>query len=64
MIVTTHSPYLVAETPFTRLGIVKMRGKHSTLHVAEVKDERERETFDAYSNEVNPLLFFLQTRWS
>lgn len=58
MIVTTHSPYIVAETPFTRLGIVKMHGQHSTLHVAEVKDEREREIFDAYSNEVNSLLFF------
>jgi hypothetical protein len=58
MIVTTHSPYIVAETPFTRLGIVKMQGQHSTLHVAEVRDAREREIFDAYSNEVNSLLFF------
>lgn len=58
VIVTTHSPYIVAETPFTRLGLVKKDGKHSALYVAEIKDRQEQETFDAYSNEVNSLLFF------
>jgi putative ATP-dependent endonuclease of the OLD family len=58
VIVTTHSPYIVAETPFTRLGLVKKDGKHSALHVAEVKNVKEQETFDAYSDEVNSLLFF------
>lgn len=58
VIVTTHSPYIIAETPFTRLGLVKKDGQHSALHVAEVKDQREQETFDAYSDEVNSSLFF------
>lgn len=58
VIVTTHSPYIVAETPFTRLGWVKKDGQHSTLHVAIVKNAKEHETFDAYSDEVNSLLFF------
>ena len=58
VIVTTHSPYIVAETPFTRLGLVKKDGKYSALHVAEIKNEMEQETFDAYSDEVNSLLFF------
>lgn len=58
VIVTTHSPYIVAETPFTRLGLVKKDGKHSALHIAEVKSSMEQETFDAYSDEVNSLLFF------
>lgn len=58
VIVTSHSPYIVAETPFTRLGWVKKEGQHSSLHTAEVKNSKEQETFDAYSDEVNALLFF------
>lgn len=58
VIVTTHSPYVVSETPFTKLGLVRRDGQHSVLHVADVKDEGERETFDAYSDDVNALLFF------
>ena len=58
VIVTTHSPYIVAETPFTRLGLVKKDGQHSALHIADVKDAKEQDTFDAYSDEVNSLLFF------
>lgn len=58
VIVTTHSPYIVAETPFTRLGLVKKDGQYSALHVAEMKNTQEQETFDAYSDEVNSLLFF------
>lgn len=58
VIVTTHSPYIIAETPFTRLGLVKKDGQHSALHVAEVNSQSEQETFDAYSDEVNSSLFF------
>lgn len=58
VIVTTHSPYIVAETPFTRLGLVKKEGQHSALHVADVKSTKEQEMFDAYSDEVNCSLFF------
>lgn len=58
VIVTTHSPYIIAETPFSRLGLVKKDGQHSALHVAEILSQREQETFDAYSNEVNSSLFF------
>ncbi len=58
VMITTHSPYIVAETPFTRLGLVKKDGQHSALYVADVKNVTEQELFDAYSNEVNSLLFF------
>ncbi|MBK7137245.1 MAG: AAA family ATPase [Rhodocyclales bacterium] len=58
VIVTSHSPYIIAETPFTRLGLVKKDGQHSSLHTADVKDSKEQETFDAYSDEVNSSLFF------
>jgi putative ATP-dependent endonuclease of OLD family len=58
VIVTTHSPYIVAETPFTQIGLVRKEGKHSLLHVAEVKNTQEQEMFDAYSDEVNSSLFF------
>lgn len=58
VIVTTHSPYIVAETPFTAVGLVRKEDKHSSLHVAEVKDSQEQEMFDAYSDEVNSSLFF------
>ncbi len=57
VIVTTHSPYIVCETPFTRLGLVKKEEQHSALHVPIV-ERHEEETFDAYSTEVNALLFF------
>ncbi|MDQ6632228.1 MAG: AAA family ATPase, partial [Verrucomicrobiota bacterium] len=58
IIVTTHSPYIVAETPFTRLGLVRKDGEHSSLHIPDIKSARDGETFDAYSSEVNNLLFF------
>lgn len=58
VIVTTHSPFIVADTPFTRLGLVKKDGQYSSLHVADAKTAQDQETFDAYSDEVNSLLFF------
>jgi putative ATP-dependent endonuclease of OLD family len=58
IIVTTHSPYIVAETPFTKLGLVRKSGEHSALHVPDVRTTRDAETFDAFSSEVNNLLFF------
>ncbi len=58
IVVTTHSPYIVSETPFTKLGLVKRDEQHSALHIAEVKDPQEGEIFDAYSDEVNAALFF------
>ncbi len=53
VIVTTHSPYIVAETPFTHLGLVKKHEQYSALHIPEIKGSKEQETFDAYSDEVN-----------
>lgn len=58
IIVTTHSPYIVAETPFTQLGLVRKEDEHSALHVPNIKTPRDGEMFDAYSSEVNNLLFF------
>lgn len=58
VIVTTHSPYIVAMTPFTRLGLVKKDGQHSALHIAIMKNTKEHEAFDTYSDEVNSSLFF------
>lgn len=60
LVVTTHSPYIVSETPFTQLGLVKKDGQYSGLHVADVADISEQQTFDAYSNDVNALLFFAE----
>ncbi len=58
VIITTHSPYILAETPFTRLGLVRKNGQYSALHVAKVKEARDHEIFNAYSNEINAPLFF------
>ena len=60
VIVTTHSPYIVGETPFSQLGLVRKQDQHSALHVPDIKNDREREMFDAYSNEVNCLLLFAE----
>jgi putative ATP-dependent endonuclease of OLD family len=60
IIVTTHSPYIVGETPFSSLGLVRKQEQHSTLHVPAIANQKEREMFDAYSNEVNSLLFFAE----
>src|SRR5690606_37726493 len=38
VLVTTHSPYIVSETPFTKLGLVRKQDQHSSLHVPEVAD--------------------------
>ncbi|MBK6509181.1 MAG: AAA family ATPase [Haliea sp.] len=60
VIVTTHSPYIVGETPFSSLGLVRKQDQHSTLHTPAIASKNEREMFDAYSNEVNALLFFAE----
>jgi putative ATP-dependent endonuclease of the OLD family len=60
VIVTTHSPYIVGEAPFSTLGLVRKQGQHSALHVPAIVSKKEREMFDAYSNEVNALLFFAE----
>lgn len=60
VIVTTHSPYIVAETPFTKLGLVKKDGQHATLFVPSIGSTKERDMFDSYSDDVNALLFFAE----
>lgn len=60
VIVTTHSPYIVSETPFSQLGLVRKDGEHSSLHVPLIKSQRDEEVFDAYSSELNSLLFFAE----
>lgn len=58
IIVTTHSPYLVADTKFSRIGLVRRNELDSALHVPEISDKKEEEMFDAYSSDVNSILFF------
>ena len=60
VIVTTHSPYIVSETAFTRLGLVKKAGQHASLFVPSIASMREGEMFDSYSDDVNALLFFAE----
>lgn len=58
IIVTTHSPYVVADTKFSQIGLVRRTDLHSSLHVPEISSVQEGEMFDAYSSEVNNVLFF------
>jgi len=58
VLVTTHSPYIVAETPYTTLGLVKKDGQYSALHVAAIANKDEGEIFDAYCSELNSALLF------
>lgn len=60
VIVTTHSPYIVAETPFSKLGLVKKDGQHASLFIPTIGSLQEREMFDAYSDDINALLFFAE----
>jgi len=60
VLVTTHSPYIVGETPFSNLGLVRKRDEFSYLHVPAISSPKEKEMFDAYSNDVNALLFFAE----
>lgn len=60
IIITTHSPYIISETPFSELGLVKKDGNISSLHIPIIKDTHEEEMFNAYSNEVNSQLFFAE----
>lgn len=57
-IVTTHSSHIVAETPFSKLGLVRKKDQYSTFYVPEIKSAKESEMFDAYGNDVNSVLFF------
>ena len=60
IIVTTHSPYIVSETDFEKIGFVKKDGIHSALHVADIKNKKESGTFNSYNNDVNASLFFAE----
>ena len=60
IIVTTHSPYIVGETPFARLGLVRKCGLYSSLHVATISSLKEQEMFDSYNNDTNALLLFAE----
>ncbi len=60
VIVTTHSPYIVSETPFTKLGLVKKDGQYASLFVPSIGSQKDREMFDAYSDDVNSQLFFAE----
>lgn len=60
VIVTTHSPYIVSETPFAKLGLVKKDGQHASLFVPSISSQKEREMFDAYSDDINAQLFFAE----
>ncbi len=60
VLVTTHSPYIVAETPFNRLGLVKRDGDYSFLHVPDIASIQDEEIFNYYGNEVNAHLFFAE----
>jgi predicted ATP-dependent endonuclease of OLD family len=58
IIITTHSPYIVSETPFEKLGLIKKDGQYSALHIADSKDANELEIFNSYCTDVNAQLFF------
>jgi len=60
IIVTTHSPYIISETKFSQLGLVRKEGEHSSLYVPEISSKRDEEIFDAYSDEINAALFFAE----
>jgi len=57
-LLTTHSPYIVSETPFTKLGFVRKEKQYSALHTPYIASTRDQEIFDAYSDDVNSKLFF------
>jgi putative ATP-dependent endonuclease of OLD family len=57
-IVTTHSPYIVADADFTSIGIVRKSDRFSSLHVPAVVSDHDAEVFNRFSDEVNSLLFF------
>jgi putative ATP-dependent endonuclease of the OLD family len=57
-LITTHSPYIVSDTPFTKLGLVRKEKQFSTFHTPVIATNRDIEIFDAYSDEVNSKLFF------
>jgi putative ATP-dependent endonuclease of OLD family len=57
-LVTTHSPYIVSETPFMRLAIVRKENEFSEIHRPTVATPKDEEIFNSYSNEVNSALFF------
>jgi hypothetical protein len=57
-LVTTHSPFIVADTPFQTIGLVRKKEGFSQLTVPEIKDDREKQIFEAHASEVNSQIFF------
>ncbi len=58
IIITTHSPYIVSESKFSSLGIVRKDDKFSNLHTVKSVPPKDMDIFDSYSGEVNSQLFF------
>ncbi len=58
ILLTTHSPYIISETPFSKLGLVKKVGSYSSLYAPILDSKRDAEILDSYSSDVNSSIFF------
>jgi predicted ATPase len=60
VIITTHSPYIVSETPFEKIGLVRKNGNFSELDISKIDGSVAKEIFEAFNNSLNAEIFFAE----
>ncbi|EQA82060.1 AAA domain protein [Leptospira alstonii serovar Pingchang str. 80-412] len=57
-LITTHSPYIVSDTDFTHIGVVRKVGLESKLFVPHIDEQKREEILNYFNNEINSLIYF------
>ena len=60
VVVTTHSPYIVAMTPFEQMGLVRRQQLHSALSVPKFDTSRDRDVLQYVCGEANSAMLFAE----
>ncbi|TGN18859.1 ATP-dependent nuclease [Leptospira idonii] len=59
-IITTHSPFIVSNTKFSEIGIVRKDYLYSNLYFPDTNDTNQEEIYEFFSNEINSQIFFAE----
>ncbi|AYV57694.1 ATP-dependent endonuclease [Leptospira kmetyi] len=57
-LITTHSPYIVSDTDFMNIGIVRKEGLESKLYTPNIVDDKKGEILNYFNNDINSLVYF------
>jgi len=58
VLMTTHSPFIVSEAKYTDIAIIRKKEKYSSMHVPKITSAKDKEIFNAFSNEINSHILY------